>query len=444
MKKWMMSLSILCVIFLIFFMTNENIVAFALSTDFPNESIEFVYKDRVFIYELKQNIKSSSIFEINYEINKYDRFSSLDERKQLLNHMLELNFSEEVAINYLFPNINKKIEEIDKNISKKPKNASLDTNTNTNKVFYIKKEIIGEKLDKNKLYHLIADAYLWGEKLSFQVPIIYLDPEVKSEDFAKFTNLRADFSTDISRSSADRKHNIKNALKSLNLVEIAPNGVFSFNKIVGRRTAENGYRTAKIIVNNEFVDGLGGGVCQVSTTLYNTALLAGLEILEANKHSKQVSYIKYGFDAMVNYASSDLKFKNNTNEKIIIVTNYTNSRARIRIFGEDLNGVSYKLSNEIVSITEPIIEVKYDDLGNYSDKVEYEDEYFYLKNAYRGMEIKSYRDKYVKGKLENHEFLRHDKFKVQNGVKVYGTKKRADENCTQEGVIDELLKAFGS
>ncbi len=443
MKKWILPLSILCVIFLIFFMTTNELTAYALNSPIY-EQIEFVYKDKIFIYNLKPNIKKSSIFELNYEINKFDRFGSKDERKAILHKMLNLNFSEEIAVNYLFPNINKRISEIDKNISIKGQNAKLNVNTNTNKVFFIKKEIVGVKLNIPKLYHDIAASYLKDEKLSFQLPIINLEPKITSKDIEKYTNLRADFSTDISRSSKDRKHNIKNALNSLNMIELAPNETFSFNKIVGRRTAQNGYRSAKIIVNNEFVDGLGGGVCQVSSTLYNSALLAGMDIIEANKHSKQISYVKYGFDAMVNYGSSDLRFKNNTNEKIIIVTNYSDSRARIRIFGESLGNVSYKLSNEIVSITEPNIELKYDINGDYIDKIEYEDEYFYLKNAYRGMEIKSYREKYISGKLQNKELLRYDKFKVQNGVKVYGTKKRADENCTYEEMDNNFFTLFGS
>lgn len=444
MKKWIMPLSILCVFFLIFFVTSERITVYALSSEIFNEQIEFVYKDKIFIYNLQPNIKKSNIFELNYEINKYNRFQSKEVRKNLLKTMLNLNFSEEVAVNYLFPNINKKIQEIEKNIGKKARDAKLSTNTNSSKVFFIQKEVIGEKLDKNSLYHNIARAYIMDNELQFNIPIHYIEPEVKSSDYEKYTHLRADFSTDISRSSKDRKHNIKNALHSLNMVEIAPNGTFSFNKTVGRRTAQNGYRSAKIIVNNEFVDGLGGGVCQVSTTLYNSALLAGLDILEANKHSKQISYVKYGFDAMVNYGSSDLRFKNNTNEKIIIVTNFTNSRARIRIFGEDLGNVSYKLSNEIVSITEPIVEVKYDNAGTYSDRVKYEDEFFYLKNAYRGMEIKSYREKYIAGKLNKKELLRHDKFKVQNGVKVYGTKKRVEDDYTLENIDNDILTLFHS
>lgn len=429
MKKWIVPLSILCVIFLIFISAN-NIPFVRAESESMNEQIEFVYQDKIFLYDLGENKKSSSIFEIDYEINKYNRFGSKEDRSRLLSDMIEGGFSCDVALNYLFPNLDKLISKIETNIEMKAQNASMTTNRNTERVFFIKKEQRGRRLDKQILYQNIVRKYLKNEEMTFDLPIDYIEPNIKSLDYEKYTHLRADFSTDISRSSSDRKHNIKNALQSLNMVELAPNETFSFNKTVGRRNRENGYRTAKIIVNNEFVDGLGGGVCQVSTTLYNSALLAGLEIVEANKHSKQISYVKYGFDAMVNYGSSDLRFRNNTDEKIIIVTNFSSSRARIRIFGADLGDISYKLKNEIVSITEPSVEVEYDSTGKYIDRVEYEDEFFYLKNAYRGMEIKSYRDMYKAGKFVSSELLRFDKFKVQNGVKVYGTKKRAEPDCT--------------
>ena len=315
----------------------------------------------------------------------------------------------------------------------KPQDAQLHINSNSEKVFNITPEKVGFKLNKPKLYDEIIENFLKDKPMIFNLPIIELKPKIFKGDYEKFSHLRADFSTNISSSSADRKHNVKNALNSLNKVEIAPNQVFSFNKTVGRRTPENGYREAKIIVNNEFVDGLGGGVCQVSTTLYNSALLAGLEIVEANKHSKQVNYVKYGFDAMVNFGSSDLKFRNNTNEKITIITNYSNSQARIRIFGAKMNEV-YKLTNEIVSVTEPAEEVVVDTAQEYADKVLYDDESFYLKRGSKGMEIKSFRDKYINGEFVSRETLRFDKFKVQNAIKVYGAKKR--ENLS---VLDEIL-----
>lgn len=389
-----------------------------------NETLEFYYNGKVFSYQLSSNIKHSKQFDINYQINKYNRFASKESRKEILLKMIQSGFDEQIAINYIFPNLENTFKTMEKTINIKPKNASLSIDSNSSKVFNLSKETIGVEMDKIQLYKDICKNYLNDKNLVFKIPTKKIQPEILAKDYKKYTNLRADFSTDISSSSPDRKHNIKNALLSLNKLEIYPNQVFSFNSIIGKRTKENGYREAKIIVNNEFVSGVGGGVCQVSTTLYNSALLAGLEILEANKHSKQVGYVKYGFDAMVNFGSSDLKFRNNTKEKIIIITNYTPNKTRIRIFGESLDNVEYKLSNEIVSLTHPSEDIIYDTKQEYLDKIEYEDEYFYLKKATVGMEIKTFRETYINGVLSKKELLRFDKFKAQNAVKIYGTKKR--------------------
>ncbi len=393
-----------------------------------NEKVVFSHNGRVFNYSLTSNIKHASTFDANYEINKFNRFSSKAERQKLLTNLLEIGIEKPIALNYLFPNLSKQISVMEKNVELKPKNAVLKINHSSEKVFDITHEIVGKKLDTSKLFDQLCHNYLYNLPLKFELPLITLNPEVTEKDFLPHLNLRADFSTNISSSSADRKHNVKNALMRLNKVEIEPNEVFSFNKMVGRRTAENGYRQAKIIVNNEFVDGIGGGVCQVSSTLYNSALLAGLEILEANKHSKQVSYVTQGFDAMVNFGSSDLKFRNNTKEKITLITNYSSSCARIRIFGETLGKVKYTLTNEVFNIQKPTEETLIDENGKYLDKVKFEDEYFYLKKANTGMEIKTFRNKHENGVLVSTELIRHDKFKVQNAIKVYGNKKREDKN----------------
>ena len=390
------------------------------------DRIEFLHNGKIFEYDLAQNLKTSQQFDLNYELNKYNRFGSNNQRKQLLKHLLDIGLDENIALDYLFPNLSKTIDRMEKNIKVEPKDATLTINSNSKKVFNITNERVGCKLNKPELYKQIIYKFLTDKNLTISLPTTELQPSVFASSLKKFSNLRADFSTNISSSSADRKHNIKNALNSLNKVEIYPNEIFSFNKTVGRRSEANGYREAKIIVNNEFVDGLGGGVCQVSSTLYNSALLAGLKIVEANKHSKQVNYVKYGFDAMVNFGSSDLKFKNNTNQKITIITNFSPTTARIRIFGEELKE-SYKLTNEIISVTEPEEEIVIDSQNKYANQVQFEDEFFYLKRASKGMEIKSYREKYLNGKLVKKELLRFDKYPVQNAIKVYGAKKRESQ-----------------
>ena len=423
MKRLLLS-CLLCVVFLLTAFSVGNVYAF------PSETITFYHQDKIFTYHLDKNIKTSSQFDLNYEINKYNRFGSVEERANLLKHMLSIGLDKNIAVEYLFPNLSNTISSIEKNIFVKPKDAQISINPNSEKVFNITPEVVGIALDKNTLYSNICSAYLNQKALSFSLPIKTTLPTQTKSELLKHTHLRADFFTDISTSSTDRKHNIKNALYSLNKIEVAPNEVFSFNNTVGRRTAENGYRQAKIIVNNEFVDGIGGGVCQVSSTLYNSALLAGLEIVEANKHSKQVSYVKSGFDAMVNFGSSDLKFKNNTSEKLTIITNFSSSKARIRIFGENMNGTDFKVHNNVFNIVEPTEEILIDEKLEYIDKVKYEDEFFFLKKPSTGMEIKTYRDKIQNGKIVLTELLRHDKYDVQNAIRVYGTKKR--EKSTEQ------------
>ena len=142
---------------------------------------------------------------------------------------------------------------------------------------------------------------------------------------------------------------------------------------------------------------------------------------------------------MVNFGSSDLRFRNNTSEKLIIITNFSSTKLRIRIYGEDLNNVQYKLTNEILSTTEPEEIIEYDTENKHQDKVIYEDESFYLKKASKGMEIKSYREKYINGQLVDKQLLRYDKFKVQNAVKIYGTKKRTETDAQSKFNLLDLV-----
>jgi len=110
--------------------------------------------------------------------------------------------------------------------------------------------------------------------------------------------------------SSGRTKNISLASKKINGYVIEPGESFSFNGIVGERTIQKGYKSAKVIKNGKFVEDIGGGVCQLSTTLYNAAQKAGLQVLERHHHSKKVSYVKEGRDATVDYGNLDLKFKN--------------------------------------------------------------------------------------------------------------------------------------
>ncbi|MBQ8431092.1 MAG: VanW family protein, partial [Clostridia bacterium] len=334
--------------------------------------------------------------------------------------MKKLNYNNETIINYLFPNFFNKIKLIQKNIEKPYKNAEIKYNSN-NKIS-IKKEINGIKINYDLFFEELFNKYSKDNLVEIKIPCETINPEITEKDLKQYTNLRSTFSTNFSSSIPDRKHNIRQAVQKINKIVVEKDEVFSFNKVVGRRTTENGFRVAKIISNGEFVDGVGGGVCQVSSTLYNAVLKAGLKIVQANKHSERVGYVQKGFDAMVNYGSSDLQFKNNTENKIIILANSYNDKINISIFGVSLNGYCFKLRNEVFDIIPAGEEkVEKDEKGEHANKVKYEDEWFYLKTAKDGYSVKSFRDIYFNGELLKTELLRTDKFKPQNAVKMYGS-----------------------
>ena len=246
----------------------------------------------------------------------------------------------------------------------------------------------------------------------------------------KDLTLRASFYTTYSNSTLERKHNIALAVKSINNTFVDVNGEFSFNKTVGERSERRGYKTAKIIVGGKFVDGVGGGVCQVSTTLYNAVLLSGLKVVEYHPHSLPVSYVAPSFDAMVNSSWADLKFLNNTKNPLIIKAFADGERVKIEIHGEKMLESYYRESKITEIITAPDYTIIKDDKLEYPDLFEGEQKILtYKKDGYKssGALIKK-----VNGKTVSVQQLRKDVYRHVQGVIVEGVSKRQE--------IDEINK----
>ncbi|MDD4171594.1 MAG: VanW family protein [Syntrophomonas sp.] len=160
-----------------------------------------------------------------------------------------------------------------------------------------------------------------------------ITPVYNSNDLIKACQVIANYSTWFHGSSA-RYQNISAAIKSLNNTVIWPGEVFSFNENTGPRTPERGYLPAPIIINGGYDVGYGGGVCQVSSTVYNAALKAGLPIIERHNHSKPVHYVPAGQDATVDYGYLDLKWQNNRKGPLIMKTSLQNGRVYVELKGE--------------------------------------------------------------------------------------------------------------
>lgn len=161
------------------------------------------------------------------------------------------------------------------------------------------------------------------------------------------------FTTEYSSSNRPRVNNIHTLADALDNTLLAPGETFSFNGTVGERTAAKGYQEAPAIVNGTLVPQLGGGICQVNTTLFNAVFFSGLPVVERRNHSQYISHYPKGRDATVSWGGPDFKFTNDTANWILIATGYTNSSVTIAIYGTD---PGYEVSYETgpwTNLTDP-------------------------------------------------------------------------------------------
>lgn len=180
-----------------------------------------------------------------------------------------------------------------------------------------------------------AKNMLENDKEEYVIPLKIIQPEITNNMIGAeaFPDLISNFSTRYSTKQTFRTTNLRLAAEKINGTVIMPGEVFSYNTVVGKRTIDAGYKEAKIYVNGEVVDGLGGGICQVSTTLYNAALYANLEIVERRNHQFVPSYVRAGLDATVVYGAIDFKFKNTRNYPIKIVCSVDKGICNFELYG---------------------------------------------------------------------------------------------------------------
>lgn len=188
----------------------------------------------------------------------------------------------------------------------------------------------GVFVDQEKLYRAVFSSF--GKEIKINVEKENIPPSPNIDELKMQTVKIAEFSTFYASSSYERKHNIRLAAEYLKGSFVLPGQTFSFNAAVGDRTKERGFMTAHIIENGKFVDGVGGGVCQVSTTLYNAVLLAGVRVDSARSHSLPVSYVPLSFDAMVS-SRSDMTFTNVSDYTLYIKAAADDSRLVFTVYG---------------------------------------------------------------------------------------------------------------
>ena len=180
-----------------------------------------------------------------------------------------------------------------------------------------------------------AKEMLLEEKSEYVIPLQTLYPNVTTNMIGTeaFPDMLSTYSTRYSTSDRDRTTNLQLAASKINGTVLMPGETFSYNQVVGERTIAAGYKEAPIYVSGEVVDGLGGGICQITSTLYNAVLYANLEIVERSNHQFVPSYVTASRDATVVYGSIDFKFKNNRDYPIKLVCSVSGGIAKFDIYG---------------------------------------------------------------------------------------------------------------
>ena len=218
---------------------------------------------------------------------------------------------------------------------------AFDVNTYA---FQLTESQAGRQLDAESLKRDIAEALNAGGG-SVEVRVETLEPQITREDVTSEYGMIAYAVTNASSSSSNRIKNIQNAVSLINGYRLPDGATFSFNEVVGERTTDRGFRRAPAYSGGEVTEEVGGGICQVSTTLFNAAVKSDMEIVERHNHSLTVAYVDKGKDAAVNWKSQDLRFTNHSGDDVYICCFVTeDKRVRFALFGRLLpNGETITL-----------------------------------------------------------------------------------------------------
>ena len=369
----------------------------------------------------------SDDFRVNSDIHtvldiSQDRETLLGEQDQitLLSQFDTMGGSVSMAFNYIYVGLDEKIEDIIKQVESEPIDSTITFDTSKKELFTITDSVSGKRVDKVKLYNDINEQFISRDTINVELNYIEEVATITKEYNENLTHLVSKFSTNVADSTGGRKHNVKLALSKFDGMIVAPGEKISFNEVVGEQTLDNGYQMATIIYNGEFTDGIGGGVCQASTTIYNALLLSGVEINEVHKHTLPVKYVPPALDAMVAEYTSDLKFTNTTEYPLYIHTYSDKESVSVEIYSCP-SMYEYKTRSEIIAeIDSPGDKVIPDTDGKYSNQILFKGEYFRKSYPKKGHEAKAYLQKYLDGKLIEEKEIRHEIYQPQRGIVYEG------------------------
>lgn len=298
--------------------------------------------------------------------------------------------------------------------------------------FIIQPEGYGSSLDVAALKAEILERAATGQSGSLEITPDSIAPRVTAADIRSQVSLMYKAVTPVSSSStADRTSNIRTAFSRLNGQIVEPGDTLSFNKVTLNRTLKNGYKYAIEYDSGLETMGIGGGVCQASTTLYLAAVQSGLEIVERESHADPVSYTVFGQDATVVYGQTDFVFRNTSGGRIYITAHVENVKKNsyqcvIRIFGPSLGDTTYKLRTAQVETIAAPLTVSYQEDKEHQYVTYRDEEPYLIRKARDGYICETYLQRYVGGQLVEETLVSRDTCKARAAVYLTGTLNRSN------------------
>lgn len=390
------------------------------SEELEKLKVELTYEDQSWTFGWKDIGASIDWEDKLKELYSLAREGSLEERYRQVEEIREKGVRLETSLTKDISLIRDEIAKIAESLTIEPVDADIQFFPDKENKFSITPEKKGQTVDADALYESVEQILNSGEPGTVAIVPEPTEPKLLKADLEKATKRIVSFSTDLLDSSANRAHNVELSLKKINGLRLDPGEIFSFNESVGPRTKEAGFKTAPVIMPDKSMkDDWGGGVCQASSTVFNSAALAGLEIVERYHHSFPVAYLPAGTDATVTYGGADFKFKNNKSTPIFLHTYRKGNRVYVDIYGEPIPGNnSYKLVTELVeTIKAPEPKRVLDTEGKYVTTAGGQKEHVKSRTGYR---LNTYRVLYdANGKKISSELLVKSFYQPIQGIIYY-------------------------
>lgn len=372
------------------------------------------FEDTVFLLAPEQVGFSMQPDRTVAEAWQYGRTGSWWQRVQDIRYARENGRSFQPYIHYDQAKLSQLMDQWKKALEREPKDAVLSLEKGG-----IIPEQPGRKLRVEDLTAQILQAFYHPDIHTLEIPLTVTEPAVTQESLTKagIVTMQSVFSTVFDSRDVNRSANVALAAAKINGIILKPGQTFSFNDAVGPRDTASGFKEAMEIFDSEMVPGIGGGVCQVSSTLYNAVLLANLSIKERWNHGRPLSYVRMGRDATVVYDSVDFKFVNNTPSSLMILAETKNNKLTVAVFGReklketirievtDLKELPFKT----VKIVDPLLPAG--QVAPDPDKA---------KKGAPGYEMNVFRVIRADGKVVKREFLGKDRYVPENAIVKVG------------------------